>query len=193
MANQAIQTHLANVPRTCIPIFTDGSALKNPGPSGAAAVVYTHGLSHQPVILKKPVSEHSTSYHGELYAVSLALDYIISMALSNQLSAVETIIMYTDCMAAMQTVINSVKTNYTTLMHNIEEAIVINLYIACFHQMRNSRDCRAVVTDRKLIFGMKIALGQATNEKSPKWENVAMVTRKYGNADFWAPFGPQGI
>ena len=52
----------------------------------------------------------------------------------------------------------------------------INLYIACFHQKRNSRDCRAVVTDRDLIFGMKMALGQATNEKSPKLENVAMIT-----------------
>ena len=42
--------------------------------------------------------------------------------------------------------------------------------------MRNSHDCRAVVTDRDLIFGMKMVLGQATNEKSPKSENVAMVT-----------------
>ena len=42
--------------------------------------------------------------------------------------------------------------------------------------MRNSRDCRAVVTDRDTIFGMKIALGQANNEKSPKLENVTMVT-----------------
>ncbi len=59
--------------------------------------------------------------------------------------------------------------------------------------MRNSRDCRAVVTDRDSIFGMEIALGQVTNEKSPKLENVAMVTEKYGNAEFWAPFGPVGI
>ena len=59
--------------------------------------------------------------------------------------------------------------------------------------MRNSRDCRAVVTDRDSIFGMEMALGQAMNEKSPKSENVAMVTRKYGFADFSAPFGPEGI
>ncbi len=43
--------------------------------------------------------------------------------------------------------------------------------------MRNSRDCRTVVTDRDSIFGMKIALGQVTNEKSPKLEYVAMETR----------------
>ncbi len=59
--------------------------------------------------------------------------------------------------------------------------------------MRNSRDCRAVVADRDSIFGTKIALGQATNEKSPKSQKVAMVTKKYGNAGFWAPFGPEGI
>ena len=59
--------------------------------------------------------------------------------------------------------------------------------------MRNSRDCRAVVTDRDLILGMKMALGQAMKEKSPKSENVAMVTEKCGNADFWASFDPEGI
>ncbi len=69
----------------------------------------------------------------------------------------------------------------------------INLYMARFHQMRNSRDCRAVVKDRDLIFGMRIALGQATNEKSQKLENVAMVTRKFGFADFGALFDPEEL
>ncbi len=54
--------------------------------------------------------------------------------------------------------------------------------------MRNSRDCRTVVTDRDSIFGKKKALGQATNEKSPNSANVAMITRKYGIADFGAQF-----
>ena len=59
--------------------------------------------------------------------------------------------------------------------------------------MRNSRNCRAVVTDRDMIFGTKVALGQAMNEKSPNSENVAMVTKKYRNADIWAPFGLERI
>ncbi len=54
--------------------------------------------------------------------------------------------------------------------------------------MSNSRDCHAVVTDGDLTFGMKISLGQATNEKSPKLENVAMVTRKFEIADFEVQF-----
>ncbi len=58
--------------------------------------------------------------------------------------------------------------------------------------MCNSRDCRTVVTDRDSIFGMEIALGQVTNEKSPKAENVAMVTEKYGNADVGAQFWCEG-
>ncbi len=59
--------------------------------------------------------------------------------------------------------------------------------------MRNSRDCSAVITDRDSIFGMEVAFRQVTNEKSPKSEYVAMATKKYGNADFWAPFGLEGI
>ncbi len=74
----------------------------------------------------------------------------------------------------------------------LNQEMTINLYIARFHQMRNSRDCRAVVTDRESIFGTEMALGLAMNEKSPKSEYVAMVTRKYGNADFRALFYPVG-
>ncbi len=86
------------------------------------------------------------------------------------------------------------KNKKSNLASNIPKtSLEINLYIARFHQMRNSRDCRTVVTDRNLIFGTKIALGLATNEKSPKSENVAMVTQKYGNAELSAPFGPEGI
>ena len=43
------------------------------------------------------------------------------------------------------------------------------------------------------VFGLMMALGHTTNEKSPMSENVAMVTEKYRNADFWALFGPEGI
>ena len=59
--------------------------------------------------------------------------------------------------------------------------------------MRNSRDCHAVATDRDFIFGMRIALGQATNEKSQKLENVAMVNQKFGFADFGALFDPEEL
>ncbi len=59
--------------------------------------------------------------------------------------------------------------------------------------MRNSRDCRMVVADRDSIFGTEIALGQTTNEKSPKSDFVAMVTRECRIADFSAPFGPKGL
>ncbi len=34
--------------------------------------------------------------------------------------------------------------------------------------MCNSSDCCTVVTDRDLMFGMKIGLGQATNKKLPQ-------------------------
>ncbi len=123
LATQAVHTHLTSLPPNCVPIFTDGSALKNPGPCGAAAVIYTHGLQHQPTILKRPVSKHSTSYHGELAAINLALEFISNMIPTAQPFRIENIIIHTDCMAALNTVTNSVKNNYTRLMSSIEEII----------------------------------------------------------------------
>ena len=37
-------------------VFTDGSALGNPGPTGAGAVVYLNGYQLMPILLKKGVS-----------------------------------------------------------------------------------------------------------------------------------------
>ena len=37
-------------------IFTDGSALNNPGPTGAGAVAYIDGYNKVPVLMKKGVN-----------------------------------------------------------------------------------------------------------------------------------------
>ncbi len=58
-------------------IFTDGSALGNPGACGAAAVCYPTGMSNQHLILNKPLSSRNTSYHGELFALKLAVEFCI--------------------------------------------------------------------------------------------------------------------
>ena len=42
-------------------VFTDGSALNNPGPTGAGGVVYMDGYNSTPVLLKKSVSPHSNN------------------------------------------------------------------------------------------------------------------------------------
>ncbi len=56
-------------------IFTDGSALSNPGPCGAAAVCYAEGMESLPVVLKEAVSNLSTIYHRELRAMLLATQF----------------------------------------------------------------------------------------------------------------------
>ncbi len=57
-------------------IFVDGSALGNPGPTGAAAVCFPQGIKSEPVTVKEAVGKLSTSYHGEVYAIWLATEFL---------------------------------------------------------------------------------------------------------------------
>ena len=57
-------------------VFTDGSALGNPGPIGAGAVVYLNGYQPVPVLLKKSVSPMSNNYTGELVGIQIALEFL---------------------------------------------------------------------------------------------------------------------
>lgn len=56
-------------------IFTDGSSLVNPGPTGAGSVVFRAGINEPPI---KTVSSNSTNYYGEIDVVLLALKHISS-------------------------------------------------------------------------------------------------------------------
>ncbi len=76
LATKSVQDHMCSLPHDTLPIFTDGSALGNPGPCGSAAVIYINGLSNEPVTLNEPVARKSTSFHGEVAAVNLALNYV---------------------------------------------------------------------------------------------------------------------
>ena len=51
--------------------FTDGSALGNPGPTGAGAVAYIDDYKSSPGLLKKGVSTISNNYTGELVDILL--------------------------------------------------------------------------------------------------------------------------
>ena len=74
-ANKLTTDFLTSLDRNKIVAFTDGSALGKPGPCGAGAVVYRYGLDSEPSLLHKAISSRSTSYHGELAAIKLALDH----------------------------------------------------------------------------------------------------------------------
>ena len=54
-------------------IFTDGSALSNPGPAGAGVVIKNKVPKSTPVKLAKAVKQMSTSYEGEIEAIKLAV------------------------------------------------------------------------------------------------------------------------
>ncbi len=74
LARQLTTDFITALPRSTLLAFTDGSALSNPGPCGAAAIIYVHGMQELPLTYSEPVSKFSTSYHGELEAIRLAME-----------------------------------------------------------------------------------------------------------------------
>ena len=110
-----MQSHLRELAPGTIPVFTDGSALSNPGPCGAAAIVYPQGLSHDPVTLKQAVSHRSTSYHGELCAIQLALSYINNLLSDNHVN-LTSIVIHSDCKAALDTLIQGCDRQYSNIV-----------------------------------------------------------------------------
>jgi len=119
LASKVTADYLTSLDRNKIVAFTDGSALHHPGPCGAGAAVYLSGLDCHPVRLQKAISPKSTSYHGELAAIKLALDCLVS---SNLKPGINGIIILTDCQAALQTLCNTSRpTNFINLTHQIIE------------------------------------------------------------------------
>ena len=86
--------------------FTDGSALGNPGPTGAGAVVYLKGYNSSPILLKKGVSPLSNNYTGELVGILIALEFMVSLDDQIQLKD-RKIHFFTDCQPAIIAAFNS--------------------------------------------------------------------------------------
>ncbi len=82
-------------------IFTDGSALVNPGPCGSAAVVFAKGMMSTPVVIKQAVSQYSTNYHGEIFAIQLAIEYAV---LYKNCRKYKTVYIMSDCQSAINSV-----------------------------------------------------------------------------------------
>ena len=57
-------------------LFTNGSALTNPGPTGAGAVIYLDGYSTSPILLQKGVSPLSNNYMVELVGIQIGLEFL---------------------------------------------------------------------------------------------------------------------
>ena len=110
-----------------IAIFTDGSSLIYPGPTGAGAVISSAGMNKPPIRLAKAVSSNSTNYHGEIDDILLALKHILSA--QSQFSA-NTIHIFSDSTAA----INTITSFSSQEMHHdkIEEIIRISNSLKSF-------------------------------------------------------------
>ena len=72
-----IEAVLAGMKEDSVCAFTDGSALGNPGPTGAGACIYMSGLQSVPIQLKRPVGPHSNNYVGEIHGLHLALQFLL--------------------------------------------------------------------------------------------------------------------
>ena len=83
--------------------FTDGSALGNPGPCGAGAAIFWNGMLSHPTHHIKPVSANSSSYHGELQAILLALQAVAQRTPPMHDKKVHII---TDCQSAVHATAN---------------------------------------------------------------------------------------
>ena len=94
----AAQSYLAGTEGDIV-AFTDGLALKNPGPCGAGTAIFWKGTCGQPTLYKKSVSAWSSSYNGELQAIDLALQQILRKTPPLKGNKVHII---TDCQSAVK-------------------------------------------------------------------------------------------
>ena len=70
------ETQVRNVEsilETDICMFTDGSSLGNPGPTGAGACIYPQGLNSTAICLKQAVHPNSNNFVGEIQGILLKI------------------------------------------------------------------------------------------------------------------------
>ena len=114
-AHRYIEKQLQDIPDGDPIIFTDGSALGNPGPCGSAAICYAEGLKSCPITISEPVSKHSTNYHGEIRGIKLATDFLKSTHNSHHTGNAH---IFSDCKAAIQAL--SSTSLHVTLQNEID-------------------------------------------------------------------------
>ncbi|XP_053402811.1 uncharacterized protein LOC128558051 [Mercenaria mercenaria] len=85
-----------------ISMFTDGSTLGNPGPTGTGACIYFKGTNSDPVQLKCPVSPNSNNYVGELNGIRLALSFLEEKNIQQK-----SIHLFVDCQPAIKTIFSN--------------------------------------------------------------------------------------
>ena len=102
MQAQNIQHILDNLDDNSVVVFTDGSALGNPGPTGAGACIYMNGLDSTCFQLKQPIHPLSNNFVGELNGIMIALKFLEEKDISNR-----NIHLFVDCQPAMKATFSS--------------------------------------------------------------------------------------
>ena len=94
------------------------SAIGNPGPTGAGAVVYQNGLTSIPTMLASAVSSQSNNVHGEIFAIKLACSNISKAIKKGKHRSIN---IFCDCQSAILVVANLEKAeNYSSLIREIQ-------------------------------------------------------------------------
>ena len=111
-------------------MYTDGSALGNPGPTGAGAAIYLNGAPQDPITACRPVSSCSTSYHGELQAIDLVITELL--AITPPINRPVHPLAYCACAGLNGRVLNG-RRNICPLMHNLDSMINKQAFILCLN------------------------------------------------------------
>ena len=121
-AKSAVINFIQNIHYSDVYAFTDGSVLGNPGPCCAAAAVYIGSMDSEPVELCYPVSKCSSSYHGELHALLLVLQFMVNFCKGHLVNKIH---IFCDCQSAIQAVCNNNNlSNFQQKIINIK--VIIN-------------------------------------------------------------------
>ena len=155
-------------------IFTDGSCLINPGPTGAGAVIFSAGMNKPPIKPAKVVSSNSTIYNREIDAIPLALKHILSA--QSQFSA-NTIHIFSNSSA----VINSITSFFPQEIHHdkIEEIIRISNSLKCFFNVTYSpAHCGITQNEEADRLGK---VGAQAAQKVVKEQEISLATAKTKN------------
>ena len=164
-----IRDKLNQIKEDEIVIFTDGSALGNPGPTGAGAVIYMNGYHTSPILLKRGVGPMNNNYTGELVGIQIALKFMVDLEGSAQLSH-KNIHFFTDCQAAIIAAFNNTIPNgKVDIILKIKESI-------------NYLSVRGNSIHVHLVPGHKDILGNELADKQAKEAATEMI--KVDNKDF---------
>ncbi|XP_066268160.1 uncharacterized protein [Branchiostoma lanceolatum] len=113
--------HISNSKEPTTVIFTDGSALGNPGPTGCAAVIYERWGVTEPFAVRKSVAAKSNNYEGELEGLHLAINTITRRQTTITTSKV---LILCDCKAAVESVMGVQQVDaYNSLVHTIRNKL----------------------------------------------------------------------